>query len=110
MCVCQLESLVFRWNKATNETTALGEARPVTFKLAEVSRGNALTRPFDRHGQPTVGLAMGQMFIFGIGGALGITFVSFALRGLTGMDSWDPSVRAEFETRRPRAGAGAATA
>jgi len=35
--------------------------RPDTFKLAPVDRGNAFTRPFDAQGQPTVGLAMGQM-------------------------------------------------
>jgi len=72
------------WNKATGQTTALGDPKPDTFRLPESSPGNALTRPFDAHGRPTIGLAMGQMVVFGFGGALGVTFVSAVIAWVTG--------------------------
>ena len=72
------------WNKATGQTTALGDPKPDTFRLPESSPGNALTRPFDVHGRPTIGLAMGQMVVFGFGGALGVTFVSAVIAWVTG--------------------------
>ena len=72
------------WNKATGQTTALGDPRPDGFHAPEPSRGNALTRPFDAHGRPTIGLAMGQMVVFGFGGALGVTFVSAVIAWVTG--------------------------
>lgn len=72
------------WNKATGQTTALGDPKPVTFRVPESSPGNALTRPFDVHGRPTIGLAMGQMVVFGFGGALGVTFVSAVIAWVTG--------------------------
>lgn len=72
------------WNKATGQTTALGDAKPAAFVVPEPSRGNALTRPFDARGRPTIGLAMGQMVVFGFGGALGVTFVSAVIAWVTG--------------------------
>ena len=72
------------WNKATGQTTALGDARPDEYRLPEVYRGNQLTRPFDAEGRPTLGLAMGQMMVFGFGGALGVTFVSAVIAWVSG--------------------------
>lgn len=72
------------WNKATGQTTALGDARPDEYRLPEVYRGNQLTRPFDAEGRPTLGLAMGQMMVFGFGGALGVTFVSVVIAWVSG--------------------------
>lgn len=72
------------WNKATGQTTALGDPKPEAFRLPEPSRGNALTRPFDAQGRPTIGLAMGQMVVFGFGGALGVTFVSAVIAWVSG--------------------------
>ena len=72
------------WNKATGQTTALGDARPHEYRLPEVYRGNQLTRPFDAEGRPTLGLAMGQMMVFGFGGALGVTFVSAVIAWVSG--------------------------
>jgi hypothetical protein len=72
------------WNKATGQTTALGDARPDEYRLREVYRGNQLTRPFDAEGRPTLGLAMGQMMVFGFGGALGVTFVSAVIAWVSG--------------------------
>lgn len=72
------------WNKATGQTTALGDPRPHEYRLREVYRGNQLTRPFDAEGRPTLGLAMGQMMVFGFGGALGVTFVSAVIAWVSG--------------------------
>ena len=79
------------WNKATGETTALGDPRPTTYKLPAINRGSALSRPFDRHGQPTVGLAIGQMLVFGFGGALGVTFVGVVAAWLSGGAAAQPA-------------------
>lgn len=86
------------WNKSTNQTTALGEPRPETFRLPPSAQRISYIRPFRSDGSPSTMLSMGQMFVFGIGGALGVTFVSVVIRGLTGMEEHDPTVREEFET------------
>lgn len=69
------------WNRDTNQTTGVGEPRPTTYRLpprdaATGTGGGALTRPYDERGEPTLGLKMGQMVVFGFGGALGVMFVS----------------------------------
>ena len=70
------------WNRDTNQTTGVGEPRPTTYRLpprdaaATGGGGGALTRPYDERGEPTLGLKMGQMVVFGPGGALGVMFVS----------------------------------
>lgn len=81
------------WNKATGETTGLGDPRPTTYKLPAINRGSALSRPYDRHGQPTIGLAMGQMLVFGFGGALGVTFVGVVAAWLSGGAAAQPASR-----------------
>jgi hypothetical protein len=62
----------------------VGEQRPTTYRLtprdaATGGKGGALTRPYDERGEPTLGLKMGQMVVFGFGGALGVMFVSGAV-------------------------------
>jgi hypothetical protein len=59
------------WNKATNQTTALGAAKPSGNVATDPTPVDALSSPFDRAGRPTVGLAIGQMFVFGFGAAFG---------------------------------------
>jgi hypothetical protein len=72
------------WNKSTGETTGLGEPRPTSFKLPPADKWSALTKHVDKNGEPTLGVAIGQMFVFAFGGALGVTAVSVALGVLSG--------------------------
>lgn len=73
------------WNKATNQTTAIGAPKPKGgFVTDHGPSVNALSTPYDGAGRPTVGLAIGQMFVFGFGGALGVTFVSAAVAAIAG--------------------------
>ena len=58
------------WNKSTGETTGLGEPRPTSFKLPPADKWSALTKHVDKNGEPTLGVAIGQMFVFAFGGAL----------------------------------------
>jgi len=78
------------WNKATNQTTALGAAKPRGNVATEPPPVDALSTPFDRAGRPTVGLAIGQMFVFGFGGALGVTFISALVAAFSGGAKMEP--------------------
>ena len=68
------------WNRDTNQTTGVGRAEaddvPPAPPRRRDGRRRPLTRPYDERGEPTLGLKMGQMVVFGFGGALGVMFVS----------------------------------
>ena len=84
------------WNKATNQTTALGAAKPSGNVATEPPPVDALSSPFDRAGRPTVGLAIGQMFVFGFGGALGVTFISALAAAFGGGAKMEPKRRLAY--------------
>jgi hypothetical protein len=84
------------WNKATNQTTALGAAKPSGNVATEPPPVDALSSPFDRAGRPTVGLAIGQMFVFGFGGALGVTFISALVAAFGGGAKMEPKRRLAY--------------
>ena len=84
------------WNKATNQTTALGAAKPRGNVATEPPPVDALSTPFDRAGRPTVGLAIGQMFVFGFGGALGVTFISALVAAFSGGAKMEPKRRLAY--------------
>ena len=84
------------WNKATNQTTALGAAKPSGNVATEPPPVDALSSPFDRAGRPTVGLAIGQMFVFGFGGALGVTFISALVAAFSGGAKMEPKPRLAY--------------
>ena len=84
------------WNKATNQTTALGAAKPSGNVATEPPPVDALSTPFDRAGRPTVGLAIGQMFVFGFGGALGVTFISALVAAFSGGAKMEPKPRLAY--------------
>ena len=83
------------WNKTTNQTTALGATKPRGNAATEPPPLDALSNPYDRAGRPTVGLAIGQMFVFGFGGALGVTFISALVAAFSGGAKMEPKHRLE---------------
>jgi len=75
------------WNKVTNETTAIGLPKPTGSSIAtsnnQVTQSNQIN-PYDTSGRPSVGLQLGQMVVFGFGGALGVTFISVVIAAING--------------------------
>jgi|TARA_B110000977_G_scaffold138847_1_gene176339 hypothetical protein len=97
------------WNKATNQTTVVGAPRPtgeVAHQQAPV--GNQLTSPYDNAGRPSMGLQIGQMMVFGFGGALGVTFISVVIAAISGGAKMEDGSRKEKRHQLAGEGEGAA--